>query len=541
MWVQPGANRPELSNLSQPMFVLARAVRGLLQKLSTIPDWAADVFVIVLLTYSAAASVWEASQRPFWFDELFSVLIAALPTFGHVLDALGNAADTSGPMFYAVQRLTSGLSANDEIGHRITSIASTTLAYGLVYLIARRDLGGVPGCISVLVLHLSQLYHGYSVEARAYGLMVMFVCLAMAAWQRAESRFAAVWLAAAGALAVATHYYAIFALAAIGVSELVYVLRARRFRVGVWLALLSPPAMLLTLWPFLHSLRTYYGDNYWARPSLGKALQSYDTMLSIGQVGSGFGLALALGVALLLLFAIVWEHSDTWRPQLPAPEMLVLIMTLLATPFVAVAAAMVMNGGFTERYALGVLPGVGLAIGYVAWALQRRKQAWVLLALVCTFASHELAFWATGGAFYGTRQWNRINSEQKLIAGAAEYALPVVVSNGHDLLPLFYYGTGAAKGSVLTLIDPEAAVRYTGTDSIDLDLRALSQHVDVPVRDFERFRNDHGRFLLLTAPGQGNWWPNRLMDDGYRLTVVSQADAYVLYHAAAPDTKLSAD
>jgi len=71
-------------------------------------DRIVDICTGALLVLMTVAGIREASERPFWYDEIFTVLIAQLPDMPAVLGALSQAADTSGPVFYALVRMTAG-------------------------------------------------------------------------------------------------------------------------------------------------------------------------------------------------------------------------------------------------------------------------------------------------------------------------------------------------------------------------------------------------------------------------------------------------
>lgn len=58
-----------------------------------------DVAVGAVLIYASATAVWESVRRPLWYDEIFTVVLAQLPTMAHIVDALAQAADTSGPLY----------------------------------------------------------------------------------------------------------------------------------------------------------------------------------------------------------------------------------------------------------------------------------------------------------------------------------------------------------------------------------------------------------------------------------------------------------
>jgi hypothetical protein len=60
--------------------------------------------------------------------------------------------------------------------------------------------------------------------------------------------------------------------------------------------------------------------------------------------------------------------------------------------------------------------------------------------------------------------------------------LPLVISNGKTYLPMAYYRNGQQLSRVVALVDPVRAVRYDGTDSVDLALPILAQYLPLDVR-----------------------------------------------------------
>jgi hypothetical protein len=218
------------------------------------------------------------------------------------------------------------------------------------------------------------------------------------------------------------------------------------------------------------------------------------------------------------------DASATWPP----PETLVLIMGLIGLPFIAVAISWVMNGGYTDRYALGVIPGLALGVAYATGALDPRHRTWLLAAMLCVAAAHELAFWGSAGRAIGLRQFPPTEAQQAVLGKAAPFGLPMMVGNGLDLVPLAFYNP-ASPVEIVGVTDFEAAIRYMGTDSVDRDLVVLSRYMSLRVETFEQFRADHPTFLLLSRPGPFSWWTNHLLDSGYDLTAIFQQDIYTLY------------
>jgi len=50
--------------------------------------------VALVLVYCTVTSVWEASRRAFWFDEVFTVVLSEKPAFSEIITALRAAAET---------------------------------------------------------------------------------------------------------------------------------------------------------------------------------------------------------------------------------------------------------------------------------------------------------------------------------------------------------------------------------------------------------------------------------------------------------------
>ena len=491
-----------------------------------------SALVAILLVYTTAASVWEAAHRPFWFDEVFTAILTEKPSFTQVMSALGEAADTSGPGYYVVQRAIRGVVSDPHVAYRLPSIVATSLVGVTLFLFARRDLGTTAGALAVLFVLASQLYHGYSVEARVYALVAFGVALAALAWQRADSwRWTAVLIASAAG-SVALHYYAVFALVPIGAAEAVRLARTRRVRWGVWAALGSGGLMLLWLWPLLSAVRAYYAGHYWSTASIGKVLATYDTLSGFGFPGGGLGLAVVLCLA-LTWFA--WASTRATPPNAtwPPPETLVLVLGLVGLPVIVAAVAWLMNGGYTDRYAIGVIPGLALGVAYLSGALDARLRAWLLVCATVVFATHELAFWGNGSSALGIRQGPAMNAQQALLAKAAALDLPLVVSSGLDYVPLVYYHQATAIDFV-AVVDYEQALHYDGTDSIERDLVVLDHHLPLRVQSLATFRDANPAFLLLTRPGPFSWRTTYLFERGYAFTAVHQDGLFTLFKVERP-------
>jgi hypothetical protein len=499
----------------------------------------ARTILTVLLVYVALAGLLQASNRTFWFDEIFTVSIARLGSMTDVWHALARAADTSPPGFYVIERAFSGLVANELVGFRLASILAVPLTCLSLFVFTRRDTDPVSASIAAVLPLLTVLYSTFSVEARPYALMACALAFAALAWQRASGRYWSFVLAFTLMAAVSIHYYAVFALLPFAAAEGVLTAMTRRLRSRVWLALAAGALTFLAYWPLLAGLRTVYGQHYWAKASIFRAIASYDEYMSLMTVGAMLGFVAVLSGALLVYIArtVVPRPDDPIPPDVP-PANGVLALGLLWLPGIALVAAKTAGGGVAARYTIGAALGLALASGYVAYWLGRRASALVLMCLLLAFASKETVFW--GAEYYGrnVRQVDVTGFEQ-LLSHAGDRSLPVVVSNGRDFVSLAYYAPRDTASRLVALLDPDAARRHTGTDSIELDIQVLQRYVPIVVQTYETFEAEHETFLLYASPGHGEWWQARLLRDGFTLRTLAAEGSRVLYdvsrsHEAAP-------
>jgi hypothetical protein len=497
----------------------------------------AQLIIALLLVYVAVASLLQAMNRAFWFDEVFTVAIARLPTMADVWRALAGAADTSPPGFYVVERALSGMIANERIGFRLASIVAVPLTSLCLFLFMRRDTDPVAACIAAVFPLLTVLYSTFSIEARPYASMACALAIAALAWQRASARLGAFLLALTLIAAISIHYYAVFALLPFAAAETTWSVFHRRVRVAVWLAFVAGAMSCIAYWPLLSNLRHVYGRFYWAKASVFRAITSYDEYMMLMTVGAMLGFVAVLSGALLVyvIRTVRPRPDDPIPPDVP-PANCVLALGFLWLPWIALVAANVAGGGVAARYTIGAALGIALSASYVAYWLGRRASAVMLMCLLTAFVSKEIVFW---GAELSGRNTRRVDVEglQRLIDRSGDTALPVVVSNGLEFVPLAYYAAPTTTRRLVALLDPGAARQQTGTDSIELDVLILEKYLPITVRTYEAFEADHDTFLLYATPGHGEWWQARLLHDGFTLTTIAAEGSRVLYRVSRAATQ----
>jgi len=150
-----------------------------------------------------------------WFDEAVTAQLMRLD-LPDLLDAIPGS-ESSPPLYYVLEWLSTQLLGTGEVGLRSLSALLGTATIPLVWALGRRLGGERAGLLAAALVAVNPMLIWFSQEARAYALLALLGALVALLWLRAlelpkTSRLLAWGLVAA--LAMATHYYAIFLVAA---------------------------------------------------------------------------------------------------------------------------------------------------------------------------------------------------------------------------------------------------------------------------------------------------------------------------------------
>ena len=147
-----------------------------------------------------------------WYDEAVTAELMRMDLSG-LLHAIPDS-ESSPPLYYLLGWLWTHVFGTGEVGLRSLSALLGTATIPVVHALARRIGGERAGLVAAAIVAVNPLLVWFSQEARAYALLVLLAALAALLWLRAleqprRSGRAFAWGIVA-ALAVATHYYAIF-------------------------------------------------------------------------------------------------------------------------------------------------------------------------------------------------------------------------------------------------------------------------------------------------------------------------------------------
>jgi mannosyltransferase len=265
-------------------------------------------------------------------DEIVTASRVLRVGFGHAMDAVGFS-ESAPPLYYALTWFWTQVTGTSEWGLRSLSAVAGVATIPVAYLVGRELRGPRAGLLAAALVAVNPMLLWYSQEARAYALLGLFCALSLLFCVRAlqgGERRDFTWWGVFSALALATHYFAVFPL----IAEVVLLLRRRGRAIlpGLWIVGLA----IALLAPLAYHQMSYGHAEWIGKFSLGHRLGETAITFAIGETGDIIGRA-------------------------EQPERALLPLVLILGAFVLLAA----RGSREERHA-AFIP---LAVGGVAIAI----------------------------------------------------------------------------------------------------------------------------------------------------------------------------
>jgi uncharacterized membrane protein len=273
-------------------------------------------------------------DQAYHHDEIVTASRVLRVGFGHAMDAVGFS-ESAPPLYYALAWLWTQVTGNGEWGLRFLSALAGVATIPVAYLLGRELRGPRAGFFAAALVAVNPMLLWYSQEARAYSLLGLFCALsllycvrALQEGERDEKRDFVAW-GIFSALALATHYFAVFPL----VAEIVLLGRRRGKAIlpGLWIVAV---AVVLLAPLAIHQMS--YGHAEWiGKFSLGHRVAEVGITFMVGETGDIIG------------------RTEQWQPAL-------IPLALVAAAFVLLLA----RGSRSERRAAFVpLAVAGVAVG----------------------------------------------------------------------------------------------------------------------------------------------------------------------------------
>jgi mannosyltransferase len=279
-----------------------------------LPPWWPLAALIVL---AAALRLSTLTEQSFWYDESFTAVHVLHTGLGATLKALVHSENTP-PLWYLLAWVDVRLFGDGALALRLPSALAGIATVPVVWAIGNALSGRRAASIGAAIVAVNPLFVWYSQEARAYGLFVFFAALAMLCFVRLlrePSTTRAAWFALSGALALLTHYFAVFLL----IPMVLWLLRDRSARRAALPAAAALAVVGLALLPLI-SAQGGHGTQWIGRWALSSRLQAIPQYFLTGYSGSPLGHGVELLVALPILAGVALGAWRLGSPSSAPPE-----------------------------------------------------------------------------------------------------------------------------------------------------------------------------------------------------------------------------
>ena len=345
---------------------------------------------------AAALRFTALDARGWWRDEAVTVRLLRLP-FDELLRTIPDS-EGSPPLYYVLAWGWTRLFGDSEIGLRSFSALVGTVTVVVVYLAGRDLVSKRAGIVGAYLTAASPLLVWHGQDSRSYALLVLTGALSFLFFvrlRRTATRLDALCFGLASALALLTHYFAVFLV----VPEVLWLLLASRTR----RLAVAPAAAIaivgLALVPLVNAQR---GNVSWVSevPRSRRLLEVVQELLVGPQAPWERATTVLAGLlAVVALLVLAWRgNRDEWQAVLPAA----------ATGLAALALPLLVAfGGFD--YVLGrnvIVAWVPLAL-VVAAALtaQRAGRAGLVAACAVVVLGVGVVVGSAATPKFGAEDW----------------------------------------------------------------------------------------------------------------------------------------
>jgi 4-amino-4-deoxy-L-arabinose transferase-like glycosyltransferase len=521
--------------MTEAQSLFDRVVKSRLQ--SRLPPKLLQLLVIAIFSvFYFVGTYLRASEKYFWYDELFTLYICRLPSFHASWTAVLHGADFNPPLFYALTRLSNFVVGEGLVGTRLPAIIGFWIFSLCLFRFVKRESGLLAGFVA-MTFPLFTFAYNYAYEARPPGIVLCFCGLALIFWQLMQERPSeARWLILFGlslGAAFLSHCYAVTLIAPFAIAEAFSTFHSHRLRWGPWAAMIAPIiASIIVIVPLLQSYNRIVQGTSWAQGTVatfGHIAYFYTTLLTTSLT------ALVLLSLLLLLSMCLSRHGEHLSNVPIRPAYLVLTVGFLALPVFGVLLGKLVQGPFVPRYVISAVVGFAVLTGF---AVDRSRPNWVRIVLVCVVAlsltQNFLAlivdrYVGPGGVVLAPGSGHPVNTRARgpmashhMLTFDSSSALPIVVPNGIEYLYLAHYD--AAQ---------RARLYYVGDlqrDTFIREYRLLRELCGLPFnreRAWNEFLLSNPEFLVYGNVSSMPWFFDHEQNGGVLKSIKFQGDRFL--------------
>ena len=304
--------------------------------------------LVALTLLAAGLRFGTLDLQSFWYDEAFTPVRVLHPSLWATLRSVVHTENTP-PLWYMLAWADARVFGTGEIALRWPSALVGTLTVPVAWASGRELTGRRATAVATAALvAVNPLIVWYSQEARAYGLFVFTSALAMLCFLRARAhpsprRLAA--FAATGALALLSHYFAVFLLAPMVLMLLLDLRPGRGGRPppghrATIVAVAALAAVGLALVPLI-AAQAGHGTQWIGRWALSSRLATIPQYYLTGYMGSALGHGIELLVALPIVAGVVF---GLWRVLDAREERAAAVVLAIAAGGILIPLALALLG-----------------------------------------------------------------------------------------------------------------------------------------------------------------------------------------------------
>ena len=480
---------------------------------------------VLLLAFSVAfftSAAVHAIAKPLWHDEIYTVIIAGLPSLATIWNAQLAGIDSMPPLNAILTHFVFQGVEPGAISARLPAMLGVWTCALAMFVLVRARAGTMAGLAAMLLVCVSRAW-GAAYEARGYGVRLGLFALAILAWAEAargqRRRLFLPLLAVALAAGVWTHYYAAIGFIPIVAGELVRSARTRKVDVGILASVILAGLACLPLYP-LAKVAQSQSSTYFQKTTL---LEIPGAFASIVLSLAGPWALLAGGLALISVLASATTARQRTPIRLPAHEVIAGLAVLLTPVWAMLLGLLVASGAFVPRYAITAVVGYCLAVALLTSWSRSRLTAVLVVGLLAAGVAYDAREALQRGAAPNPLDY------RPLLRKALSAATPVpVVVTGTLYLQMWYYAPAEARPRLTYVADPSIALRRLGTDSLDRDYLVLRKWSTVSVQDYEEFSRTHSRFYLYDVEALA-WLLDHLRDQRAEIRELGRESGATMY------------
>jgi hypothetical protein len=474
------------------------------------------VMLVIFSLIYAIGHYCAATSTPMWADEIWTSYLAKAPDVGTIVKAINDGLEATPPLSFLLAHVSQGLFGATEVATRLPAMLGFWVMCITLFFFVKRRVGATCGYIAMLLPFFTYAA-SYSIEARAYGLVLGATGAALLFWQKAEEPKARWYALPAFAVSIAAlvclHYYALYVVAAIACAEALQEEKDRRLDVGFWIALLAGCSPLLYLLPIMKGLHSAAGQ-FACSPTPSKLTASYEDLIGPASVV----------VFVVILYVLqpssgrpvdINPHSNQGGLR---PREWFVAFLLLLMPAAAYMAALAITNAYMPKYVIPVVIGPAIIVPAFArriGAVYPRLPAvavWVLLGCFSLSQLYSVLIWKiapTPAITIQHSQWTKTRTD-----------LPLVMDSDLQFMQIAYYGTPAMQAQTYFLTDIELQIKRAGFQTgRTMNVGGRMAHLNVA--DFSTFVSQHRQFLFLrNSNNMLSWVSGELLDEGADLRLI---------------------